>query len=62
MRGGRSGAIRFCTFRLRLFVQPGLPLSEIAERAGFKHTEYFSVVFKKHAGMPPSQCRAQHRV
>jgi LacI family transcriptional regulator len=45
----------------QLLSQSGLPLREIAERAGFKHSEYFSVAFKQHAGMPPSQYRAQHR-
>jgi LacI family transcriptional regulator len=45
----------------QLLLQTGLPLPEIAERVGFKHSEYFSVAFKKHAGMPPSQYRAQHR-
>jgi len=45
----------------QLLIQSDLPLPEIAERAGFKHGEYFSVVFKKHVGMPPSQYRAGNR-
>jgi AraC-like DNA-binding protein len=36
-------------------------LVEIAERAGFSHVEYLSVVFKKKIGVPPSQYRARNR-
>lgn len=42
-------------------VATDLPLSEIAERAGFAHVEYLSVVFKKQFGVPPSRYRARHR-
>lgn len=46
----------------RLLLETDLPLSEIAERAGFAHVEYLSVVFKKHTGMPPGKFRAaNHR-
>ena len=45
----------------QLLVQSDLPLPEIAERAGFTHVEYFSVVFKKQVGLPPSQFRAENR-
>jgi LacI family transcriptional regulator len=45
-----------------LLAQTDLPLSEIAERCGFTHVEYLSVVFRKKAGLPPSQYRAKHRV
>jgi LacI family transcriptional regulator len=38
-----------------------LALAEIAERAGFSHVEYLSVVFKKKIGVPPSQYRARNR-
>ncbi len=38
-----------------------LSLAQIAEKAGFEHVEYLSVVFKKEIGLPPSQFRAQHR-
>ena len=44
-----------------LLAQTDLSLSEIAERCGFAHVEYLSVVFKKKAGVPPSQYRAKHR-
>ncbi|MBI1367356.1 MAG: helix-turn-helix domain-containing protein [Planctomycetes bacterium] len=42
-----------------LLRETNLPLTTIADRAGFKHAEYLSVVFKKHLGVPPSQYRAQ---
>lgn len=45
----------------QLLLQSDLPLPVVAERAGFKHSEYFSVVFKKQVGLPPSQYRAQNR-
>lgn len=44
-----------------LLTETELPLSVIAERAGFKHIEYMSVVFKKELGIPPSQYRAQNK-
>ena len=37
-----------------------LSLAEIAQRAGFEHVEYLSVVFKKKVGMPPSDYRRKH--
>jgi len=40
-----------------LLVQTDLPLYAVAERAGFKHVEYMSVVFKKKVGIPPSEYR-----
>ncbi len=33
-------------------------LTVVAERTGFKHVEYLSVVFKKRTGVPPSRYRA----
>ena len=45
----------------QLLLQSDLPLPEIAERAGFKHGEYFSVVFKTQVGIPPSEYRAQNQ-
>lgn len=44
-----------------LLAETDLPLALIAERAGFSHAEYLSVVFKKHLGMPPSRFRAINR-
>jgi LacI family transcriptional regulator len=40
-----------------LLTQTDLPLHAIADRAGFRHVEYMSVVFKKKVGMPPSEYR-----
>lgn len=40
-----------------LLTQTDLPLYTVAERTGFKHVEYMSVVFKKKVGMPPSEYR-----
>ena len=45
----------------QLLVETELPLSAIAGRAGFRHTEYLSVVFKKAVGLPPSHYRTQHK-
>ncbi|NBV21186.1 MAG: helix-turn-helix domain-containing protein [Proteobacteria bacterium] len=41
----------------QLLVETDQPLSEIAERAGFAHVEYLSVVFKRETGIPPSAFR-----
>ena len=38
-----------------------LSLAAIAERTGFVHSEYLSVVFKRETGAPPSQYRALNR-
>ncbi|HEY7120595.1 MAG TPA: DNA-binding transcriptional regulator [Tepidisphaeraceae bacterium] len=40
-----------------LLTQTDLPLYTVANRAGFKHVEYMSVVFKKKTGVPPSEYR-----
>jgi len=40
-----------------LLTQTDLPLYAIAQRTGFKHVEYMSVVFKKKVGLPPSEFR-----
>jgi LacI family transcriptional regulator len=40
-----------------LLTQTDLPLYTVADRTGFKHVEYMSVVFKKKVGMPPSEFR-----
>jgi transcriptional regulator GlxA family with amidase domain len=45
----------------QLLTETDLPLEQIAERAGFAHVEYLSVVFKKKAGLPPSRFRAENR-
>ena len=38
-----------------------LTLAEIADRAGFRHTEYLSVVFKRETGQPPSVYRHEQQ-
>jgi len=45
----------------QLLVESDLALTEVAERAGFAHVEYLSVVFKKRFGMPPSRYRERNR-
>jgi LacI family transcriptional regulator len=42
----------------RLLAETDLPLTVIAERTGFQHEEYLSVVFKKQTGETPSEFRA----
>jgi LacI family transcriptional regulator len=44
-----------------LLSETDLPLSVIAERAGFVHVEYLSVVFKKKVGVPPGRYRSVHK-
>jgi LacI family transcriptional regulator len=48
-------------FVKRLLLETELPLAIIAERAGFKHTEYMSVVFKRVTGIRPGQFREKHK-
>lgn len=43
----------------RLLQQSELSLDEIAKHAGFEHTEYMSVVFKKRFGISPGRYRRQ---
>jgi LacI family transcriptional regulator len=45
----------------RLLVETKLNLASIAERAGFKHTEYMSVAFNRAVGIRPGQYREQHK-
>jgi LacI family transcriptional regulator len=44
---------------LQLLADTDLPLSRIATLAGFDHTEYLSVVFKRELGTTPGQYRAR---
>jgi LacI family transcriptional regulator len=44
-----------------LLTQTGLPLEQIAERAGFTHVEYLSVAFKREVGLPPSGYRSVNK-
>ncbi|MCR2822993.1 AraC family transcriptional regulator [Lederbergia panacisoli] len=48
-------------FVKQLLTETDLPLYEIAERAGFKHTEYLSVVFKRELNMSPSEYRSKSK-
>ena len=41
----------------QLLLETDLTLNSIADRAGFKHTEYLSVAFKREVGISPSQYR-----
>jgi LacI family transcriptional regulator len=43
----------------QLLVETDLPLYLIAERTGFEHVEYLSVVFKRETGATPSAFRAE---
>jgi LacI family transcriptional regulator len=44
---------------VRLLQQSDLSLEDIAKHAGFEHTEYMSVVFKKRFGVSPGKYRRQ---
>jgi LacI family transcriptional regulator len=44
-----------------LLAETDLPLAEVAHRAGYKHIEYMSVVFKRETGRSPSQYRREVR-
>ena len=43
-----------------LLASTDLALAEIAGRAGFRHPEYLSVVFKRETGVTPGEYRKQH--
>lgn len=43
----------------QLLEETKLPLADIAERTGFKHTEYMSVVFNREFGIRPGQYRRE---
>ncbi|MDF2646425.1 MAG: DNA-binding transcriptional regulator [Paenibacillus sp.] len=45
----------------KLLLETKLSLAVIAERIGFKHTEYMSVVFKRATGIRPGQFRQQNK-
>jgi LacI family transcriptional regulator len=44
-----------------LLRETDLSLVQVAEKVGFPHAEYLSVVFKKRTGLTPSGYRRQHR-
>jgi LacI family transcriptional regulator len=45
----------------KLLLDTKLSLAVIAERIGFKHTEYMSVVFKRATGIRPGEFRQQNK-
>ena len=45
----------------QLLTETDLTLDAIAERTGFSHTEYLSVVFRREVGTPPGRFREQNR-
>ncbi len=45
----------------QLLQETELNLSEIAERSGFQHAEYITVLFKRETGMTPSEYRSHLR-
>lgn len=46
----------------QLLAETNLPLIAIADRSGFKHTEYLSVAFKREVGVSPSRYRKQYQM
>ena len=44
-----------------LLAHTDLPLTEVADRTGFRYVEYLSAVFKNKVGVPPGQFRNEHR-
>jgi LacI family transcriptional regulator len=45
----------------QLLRETDLPLATIAERCGFRHTEYMTVAFTRRHGEPPSRWRSRQR-
>jgi LacI family transcriptional regulator len=43
----------------QLLAETSYPLVEVGERAGFKHLQYFSAVFKELKGVTPGQYRKE---
>jgi LacI family transcriptional regulator len=44
-----------------LLAETQLSMATVAERSGFAHVEYFSAVFKREIGCPPSRYRSENR-
>lgn len=44
-----------------LLIATDLSLADVAERTGFRHVEYLTVVFKREFGIPPSTYRERNR-
>jgi LacI family transcriptional regulator len=45
----------------QLLLETDLSLAQIASLTGFKHSEYFSVVFKREVGQTPGRFRESNR-
>ena len=45
----------------QLLEETELPVSEIAQRAGYYHTSNFIRMFKKDTGLTPNEYRLTHR-
>lgn len=45
----------------QLLRETDLPLAAIADRCGFRHTEYMTVAFTRRHGLPPSRWRSRER-
>ena len=61
LHGATSGLELILRRAEELLRDSDLPLAVIADRAGFMHSEYFSVVFKRWMGVSPSNYRqSQH--
>ncbi len=59
-RSPNEEIVRMQISRVRqLLTGTDLPLTAIAQLAGFKHVEYMSTVFSKHTGTPPSRFREE---
>jgi LacI family transcriptional regulator len=59
-RGPKAEILRVQIERAKeLLKVTDFPLNVLAEKSGFRHTEYLSVIFKKKTGMTPGQYRAQ---
>lgn len=62
---GRSPHDEIQRIKLRrveqLLKETDVSIKDIADKAGFIHTEYLSVLFKEKYGLPPSDFRAQYR-
>lgn len=63
---GRSPKDEILRVRLNrakeLLAETDFSLALVAEKVGFEHTEYLSVIFKKKTGLTPGQFRTQSRV
>ena len=63
---GRSPKDEMIRVRLtrakQLLAETDFSLAMVAEKVGFEHAEYLSVIFKKKTGLTPGQFRTQSRV